>query len=226
MKYIPLYLAAALLLCLAPMPYGYFTLVRFLATVVFGVYAYKYYAAKKEGLTWVFVTLALLFQPFAKVGLGRTIWNIIDVVVAIGLVVLFFMEWKKGGKSPKDNTPIPPKDPSMLGSGADNLIEFKLEGQLIKRHPEYEQDDRLLLDKIDVEAGTVKIGDKVYPMLDTNFPTIDWNDPYKLTDVEQELIDNLRYSFKHSEKLQQHIRFLYSHGSMYKIYNNNLLFYL
>ena len=105
------------------------------------------------------------------------------------------------------------------------IIEFKLEGQLIKRHPEYEQDDRLLLDKIDVEAGTVTIGDKVYPILDTNFPTIDWNDPYKLTDVEQELIDNLRYSFKHSEKLQQHIRFLYSHGSMYKIYNNNLLFH-
>ena len=105
------------------------------------------------------------------------------------------------------------------------IIEFKLEGQLIKRHPEYEQNDRLFLDKIDVENGTVTIGDEVYPMLDTNFPTIDWNDPYKLTDVEQELIDNLRYSFRHSEKLQQHIRFLYSHGSMYKIYNNNLLFH-
>lgn len=105
------------------------------------------------------------------------------------------------------------------------IIEFKLEGQLIKRHPEYEQDDRLLLDKINVEKGTVKIGDKEYPMMDMNFPTIDWNDPYKLTDVEQELIDNLRYSFKHSERLQEHIRFLYSHGSMYKIYNNNLLFH-
>lgn len=90
MKYVPLYLAAVLLLCLAPMPYGYFTLVRILATVVFGLYAYKCYVAKKEGLTWVFVTLALLFQPFAKVGLGRTIWNIIDVIVAIGLIVLFF----------------------------------------------------------------------------------------------------------------------------------------
>ena len=105
------------------------------------------------------------------------------------------------------------------------IIEFKLEGQLIKRHPEYDQDDRLLLDKINIEKGTVTIGDKEYPMLDTNFPTIDWNDPYKLTDVEQELIDNLRYSFKHSEKLQEHIRFLYSHGSIYKIYNNNLLFH-
>ena len=105
------------------------------------------------------------------------------------------------------------------------IIELKLEGQLIKRHPEYEQDDRLLLDKIDVEKGTVRIGDKTYPILDTNFPTIDWNDPYKLTDVERELIEYLRYSFRHSERLQEHIRFLYSHGSMYKIYNNNLLFH-
>ena len=105
------------------------------------------------------------------------------------------------------------------------IIEFKLEGQLIKRHPEYEQDDRLLLDKINVEKGTVMIGDKEYPMMDMNFPTIDWSDPYKLTDVEQELIDNLRYSFKHSERLQDHIKFLYSHGSMYKICNNNLLFH-
>ena len=105
------------------------------------------------------------------------------------------------------------------------IIELKLEGQLIKRHPEYEQDDRLLLDKIDVEKGTVRIGDKTYPILDTNFPTVDWDDPYKLTDVERELIEYLRYSFRHSERLQEHIRFLYSHGSMYKIYNNNLLFH-
>ena len=105
------------------------------------------------------------------------------------------------------------------------IIEFKLEGQLIKKHPEYEMEGRLLLDKIDIEKGTVTIGENVYPMLDTNFPTIDWNDPYKLTDVERELIDYLRYSFLHSERLQQHIRFLYSHGSIYKIYNNNLLFH-
>ena len=76
MKYVPLYLAAVLLICLAPMPYGYYTLVRFLATVVFGIYAYRCYMVKKEGMTWVFVTLALLFQPFAKVALGRDIWNI------------------------------------------------------------------------------------------------------------------------------------------------------
>lgn len=130
MKYIPLYLAAVLLLCLAPMPYGYFTLVRVLATVVFGLYAYRCYMSKKEGMTWVFVTLALLFQPFAKVGLGRTIWNIIDVIVAIGLIILFFWEWKGGKKAGKSNVPIPPSNNIKVENVDDNRIEFKLEGKL------------------------------------------------------------------------------------------------
>lgn len=130
MKYVPLYLAAVLLLCLAPMPYGYFTLVRVLATVVFGLYAYRCYMAKREGMTWAFVTLALLFQPFAKVGLGRTIWNIIDVIVAIGLIILFFWEWKGGKKIGKGNVPIPPSDNLKVENVDDNRIEFKLEGKL------------------------------------------------------------------------------------------------
>ena len=126
-----------------------------------------------------------------------------------------------------DNNKYDSVNPDLVAKmyKAITIIEFKLEGQLIKRHPEYELEGRLLLDKIDIEKGTVTIGDNVYPMLDTNFPTIDWNDPYKLTCVEQELIDYLRYSFLHSERLQHHIRFLYSHGSTYKIYNNNLLFH-
>lgn len=130
MKYIPLYLAAVLLLCVAPMPYGYYTLVRILATVVFGIYAYKCYVAKKEGMTWVFVTLALLFQPFVKVGLGRTIWNIIDVVVAIGLIVLFFWEWKEGKKTGKSNVTIPPSNNIKIDNVEDNRFEFKLGGEL------------------------------------------------------------------------------------------------
>lgn len=94
MRYIPLYLAVALLICLAPMPYGYYTLIRMLATLVFGIYAYRCYMAKKESLTWIFVTLALLFQPFIKVALGRIVWNIIDVIVAIGMIMFFL--WDKG----------------------------------------------------------------------------------------------------------------------------------
>ena len=146
MKYVPLYLAAVLLLCLAPMPYGYFTLVRVLATVVFGLYAYRCYMAKKEGMTWVFVTLTLLFQPFAKVGLGRTIWNIIDVIVAIGLIILFFLEWKGGKKIGKGNVPIPPSDNLKVENVDDNRIEFKLEGKLSSKELIYvagEEDDVL-----------------------------------------------------------------------------------
>ena len=130
MKYLPLYLATVLLLCLAPMPYGYFTLVRVLATVVFGIYAYRCLAVKKEGPTLVFATLALLFQPFAKVGLNRVTWNIIDVVVAIGLIVLFFWERKNKVKTERGNNPVSPDNSIKLDVVEDNRIEFKLEGKL------------------------------------------------------------------------------------------------
>lgn len=95
MKYIVFILSAMLLLCLAPMPYGYYTLVRFAAMIVFGVMAYKYYQVKKEGLAITFGALTLLFQPFIKIALGRTMWNIVDVVVAVLLIILFFTENKK-----------------------------------------------------------------------------------------------------------------------------------
>lgn len=143
-----IFLAAVLLLCLAPLPYGYYTLVRILATVVFGLYAYRYYVAKKEGLTWTFVTLALLFQPFAKVALGRVIWNAIDVIVAIGLIVLFFWEWKRGGKVEKSNVPIPPNGSIKVENIEDNRIEFKLEGKLAPKELIYvaSEEDKNLTD--------------------------------------------------------------------------------
>lgn len=95
MKQVCLILAALLLLCLAPMPYGYFQLVRFVAMVVFGVMAYRFWGDKKLGLAIVFISLALLFQPFFKIALGRTLWNVIDVLVAIGLMVLFLVERRR-----------------------------------------------------------------------------------------------------------------------------------
>ncbi len=95
MKNVYLILAAMLLLCLAPMPYGYYSFIRVSTLVVFGVLAYKYYNEKKEMLAWSFGFLAVLFQPFAKVALGRVVWNIVDVIVAIGLLILFFYERKK-----------------------------------------------------------------------------------------------------------------------------------
>lgn len=84
--------AALLLLCLAPMPYGYYQLVRFVAMVVFAVMAYQYVQEKRNTLAVVFGALALLFQPFLKIALGRTIWNIVDVVVAILLVTLSYRQ--------------------------------------------------------------------------------------------------------------------------------------
>ena len=146
MKYLPLYLAGVLLLCLAPMPYGYFTLVRFLSMIVFGIYAYKYYLAKKNVQMWIFITLALLFQPFAKVGLGRTVWNIVDVIVAVGLVVLFVIEWKGGKKATGKTSPNQPTEPVILNSN--NRIEFILEGKLAPKELIFvaSEDDKELTD--------------------------------------------------------------------------------
>ena len=105
------------------------------------------------------------------------------------------------------------------------VIQFKIEGQLIKKHPEYEMDDRLLLDKMNLKKGYVYVGKKAYKLNDTNFPTIDKDDPYKLTPEEQEIMDRLQRSFVNSEKLYKHIAFLYSKGHMYQIYNNNILYH-
>ena len=106
-----------------------------------------------------------------------------------------------------------------------SIIQFKLEGQLILAHPEYHMDDRLLLDKIDFEKGTVRIGDKEYEMLDSDFPTVDPKDPYRLTAEEEQVVERLRHAFVHCEKLQKHVRFLFAKGSMYKIFNSNLLYH-
>ena len=105
------------------------------------------------------------------------------------------------------------------------VILFKLEGQKILRNPCFGMNDRLLLDKIDYENQCITLGDAAYPLEDTDFPTVDRNDPYALTEEESVLIDQLTASFRHSEKLQRHIRFLYSKGSLYKVFNGNLLFH-
>ena len=105
------------------------------------------------------------------------------------------------------------------------IILFKLEGQKLLRHPEYGMSDRLLLDKIDYEHKCITIGDTTYPLEDVDFPTVDRADPYALTPEEDVVINQLTASFLRSEKLQKHIRFLYSKGSLYKVFNGNLLFH-
>ena len=105
------------------------------------------------------------------------------------------------------------------------VIQFKLEGQLIMRHPEYKMDDRLLLDKIDFEKGVLNLNGKEYKLVDRNLPTVDPKNPYELTAQEQEVVERLRGAFAHSEKLQAHVKFLYSKGSIYNKYNSNLMFH-
>ena len=105
------------------------------------------------------------------------------------------------------------------------VIQFKLEGKLIKEHPEYKMQERLLLDKVDYDKGTVRIGNNIYHLNDTNFPTINPKEPYKLTKEEEEIINRLQESFKNSETLNKHIAFLYSKSSIYKCFNSNLLFH-
>ncbi|MEG1930395.1 MAG: fructose-1,6-bisphosphatase [Anaerovorax sp.] len=105
------------------------------------------------------------------------------------------------------------------------VIQFKIEGQIVKNHPEYKMDDRLLLDKINIEEGTVEVGGVTYKMKDTFFPTIDWADPYKLSTEERNVMGKIRRSFLNSGRLQKHIGFLYSQGSLYLRCNSNLLYH-
>jgi len=105
------------------------------------------------------------------------------------------------------------------------IMQFKLEGQVIMKHPEFLMDDRLLLDKIDYEKKTVMAYGKEYPMNDTDFPTIDPNNPYALTPDEEQVMERIRQAFLKCEKLQKHVRFLYSNGGLYKVYNSNLLYH-
>ncbi len=106
-----------------------------------------------------------------------------------------------------------------------SIIQFKLEGEIIKRRPHFRMDDRLLLDKINYEDGTIDWYGKTFKLNDRKFPTIDPEAPYRLTKEERELVEKLKFSFLNSEKLQKHVRFLLSNGSMYLKFNSNLLYH-
>lgn len=105
------------------------------------------------------------------------------------------------------------------------VIQFKLEGQLINRRPDFHMESRLLLDKIDFEKSTVIIEGKEYDLNDSYFPTINRNAPYELSPEEVKLMERLKSAFMKCEKLQKHVRFLFSKGSLYKVYNSNLLYH-
>lgn len=106
-----------------------------------------------------------------------------------------------------------------------SVIQHKLEGQVISRHPEFHMEDRLLLDKIDKAKGVLNYNGREYKLKDKDFPTLDIHNPYCLTSEEEDVMKYLKHGFTSSEKLLRHVKFLYAKGGMYKIYNRNLLFH-
>lgn len=127
----------------------------------------------------------------------------------------------------KYNTDYNTKDLSldMKMHKAISIIQFKLEGQLIMRRPEFEMTDRLLLDQIDYEKKTVTVNGVAYPIQDTEFPTINPDNPYELTAEEEQVMERIRQAFVRCEKLQKDVRFLFAQGGLYKIHNSNLLYH-
>lgn len=127
----------------------------------------------------------------------------------------------------KYNTNYDTKDLSldMKMHKAISIIQFKLEGQLIMRRPEFGMRDRMLLEHIDYDHKTITIDGKEYHMKDVDFPTVNRERPYELTKEEEQLMERLRQAFVKCEKLQKHVRFLFSKGSLYKVYNFNLLYH-
>ena len=119
----------------------------------------------------------------------------------------------------------PELQPEKAGLKAITTIMFKLEGQLIRRNPDFGMEDRLLLDKVDPEKCTVKADGREWPLKELNLPTVNWQDPYALTPEEEQVMSGLRTAFLQSIRLRQHITFLYSRGWLYRCYNGNLLFH-
>jgi fructose-1,6-bisphosphatase-3 len=105
------------------------------------------------------------------------------------------------------------------------IIQFKLEGQLIQKRPEWGMAERNLLHKIDTKTDTIELNGKTYPLLDNNFPTVNHEDAYTLTDEEASLVKKLRHSFMVSDKLRRHVGLMFSHGCLYNITNSNLLYH-
>lgn len=130
-------------------------------------------------------------------------------------------------ENPEQEDPLNEKNRRLIAKmhKAITIIQFKLEGAMIARHPEWNMDDRRLLHKMDLEKGTIEIDGKSYPLRDSNFPTIDPADPYVLSGEEQLLMEKLIHSFSVSDKLKTHIGMFYSHGSLFAVHNSNLLFH-
>ena len=106
-----------------------------------------------------------------------------------------------------------------------SVILFKLEGQTIRRHPNWHMDDRLLLEHVDAERGVAVVAGREYELRTRDFPTLEADDPYALTPEEQRVMDNLMNAVRSSDKLRRHVGFLFEHGSTYLVHNGNVLFH-
>ena len=106
-----------------------------------------------------------------------------------------------------------------------SVILFKLEGQTIRRHPNWHMDDRLLLEHVDAERGVAVVDGREYELRTRDFPTLEADDPYALTPEEQRVMDNLMNAVRSSDKLRRHVGFLFEHGSTYLVHNGNVLFH-
>lgn len=128
---------------------------------------------------------------------------------------------------PKASPPVEDFSPEQIARmhKAIAIIQLKLEAQIVRRHPEYEMDDRQLFDAIDLHAGTVRIDGVTHPLRDAFFPTLGGSDRNALSDDEQAVIDSLRAQFQQSARLQEHVRFLYSYGGMFEVQDGNLKFH-
>ena len=162
--------------------------------------------------------------------------DVIEIGYGISLrpLALFAAEYYKdadvSGYMPKGNTHgdfLKADDDVLIARmhKAISIIQFKLEGQTILRNPAFKMDDRLMLKRIDFERGTADIEGVTYPLCDTDFPTVDRADPFRLTEAESRVMYYLKNAFMRSEKLQRHIAFLFEKGEMYTILNKNLLFH-
>ena len=158
--------------------------------------------------------------------------SVLENGYGISILPLMLFAMKTYGNDPCTQFKIRSKnsDASEIGlemkaHKAISIIQFKLEGQLISEHPEYKMEQRKLLHKIDFSDKTVELDDKKYNLIDDNFPTVNPDCPYELTDDEKEVVRKLRYAFVSCEKLKKHINLLLNKGSLYKVTNNNLLFH-
>ncbi|MBQ6400919.1 MAG: fructose-1,6-bisphosphatase [Firmicutes bacterium] len=162
-------------------------------------------------------------------------FDMLEVGYGINLRPLAMMAQKYYGDDPCtkfmpkviEENKYDPTDPNLAArmNKAISICQFKVEGQRIKAHPEYHMEHRMLLDKIDYEKGTIVVRGKEYELNDKNFPTVDPADPYKLNEDEERVMRGLSNAFLQNDKLQAHIRFIMTHGALYKIVNGNLLFH-